>query len=251
MRNEKLRRPMPDTFADECDKVDVETLRLKYQAGYSTIKRWMQECGKGPKPREKPVPADFAEKAAVMGHAELRKLFHASGPVIVRWLAQIGVSKSNRRALPANIDDIAEGRNIRQIARLLDWNEVVLRNLLKRERPDLYIKARAVGRMMNTVAARAVAQRKAAQQAKKPAKTGVVKLPRVRVAIIRDQAEPRTTADHAMRWLQRIGPCYPSRIINPVLDDYCFRGVRMTGTQLVAEARRRGWNPDAWREVAA
>lgn len=65
------------------------------------------------------------------------------------------------------------------------------------------------------------------------------------------QADAKTEADKAMRWLQRYGPCYPMRIYNKALDDYSFRGIRMSGQALIAEARKRGWNPDAWREIAA
>lgn len=55
----------------------------------------------------------------------------------------------------------------------------------------------------------------------------------------------------AMRYLQRYAPCYPRSVHHSILEGYLFRGIAMTGAEIIAEATKRGWNPDAWRELAA
>jgi hypothetical protein len=73
-----------------------------------------------------------------------------------------------------------------------------------------------------------------------------------RATVGTEQAMPKTTADLAMRFLQRFAPCYPRRVFNPKMDGYIFKmrpGV-LTADEIVAEAEKRGWRVDSWGVAA-
>lgn len=203
-------------------------------------------------PYRRPMPADFPEKAR-MPACHLKKLYRCSDRVIIRWREELGINHVPRGRLmpwPDNLAELCQKYSLREMAKELGWPADTLRHRLKKEHPALHVIACKTGERKRVEAGRAAAE--ASRKPKPPSsplkpKTCGWKLP-MRPDV---QTAPKCRADDAMRYMQRFGPCYPMRVINKVLDGYSFRGIRMTGPQIIAEAQKRGWNPDAWREIAA
>lgn len=209
-------RAMPDDFVAVAKTMTIEQLMRHYRARHSLVKRWLSDIGQKGERRllRAPVPADFLIQCKLNGKTRLRVVYQCSERQIEYWLQQAG---EQARALVA-----AAGA----------------RAMVEAGRRNAALQK----------AARAAAAKDAPTKrnpvAMKP--TGW-KLPLVKDA----QTSPVTRADQAMRWLQRKGPCYPLRIYGANLPGYRFSGRLWQADELIAEAERRGWQPDAWRSVAA
>lgn len=254
MRNNHLKRPVPDTFADDARVMTRLQLRLKYVAGYSTIDRWVAEVGQVVRPRLKPVPADLtAEVAAVLSTEVIAQRYDVHVTVARRWVQELGLNKCQRFDLPANIAEIMAENTVRSGAKVLGVHEGTLRRLLRRDRPDLHklaLRNAAVMLAERNAAMKRVAHDVLRQEPAKPRKL-MPRAPSGQRQPVPCQSTPKTRADMAMRWLQRFGPCYPMSVHLKALDDYMILGRRMSAAAVIAEAERRGWQPDAWRQVAA
>jgi hypothetical protein len=205
-------------------------------------------------PNKRDVPPDF------MAHArkslkEICAIYGCGDRTARRWRVMCGVYKQNSRKqpFPANIAELCAQYSLREVARQIRWNGDTLRARLKLEYPELHAMASANGHLRRAEAGRAASQamNRPRQPVPKAMRRPPIKLPRLGITANNDQVQPVKKADKAMRWLQRFGPCYPRRVILPALDDYSFKGCIMTADEIIAEAERRGWEPDAWRKVAA
>lgn len=247
----------------------------------------------------RPIPADWADVAPRSTQLELMAHYRCSDKCVRRWMAESGVNTkgANRRVWPANIEQIAEGKSVTDIARAIGWSRNTLDQRLKAEYPELHAKAVALGVSQHagavavrrevpdgfeamcgkmsvsqlamhyrasTVTVRKwldvrphcaarvdmVASRNMAMAAKRARRQRYAHAPS-KPQVGSEQVQAVTHVQQAMRYLQRYAPCYPRSVHHPILEGYLFRGVVMTGAEIIAEATKRGWNPDAWRELAA
>ena len=229
------RREMPAGFADDAKVMKLKDLRAKYGAGASTLKRWCDACQREPQLERRTVPADFVAMAQTMTLRQLAAHYSANKRTIGKWLTQHGMSKAHKKWLPANIDELMKGRLITEVAAELGLNRNTLSDMLRRERPDLYDAARQRGIRSSAAYRRTTV----GQIVLKPMRTTVAPAPIM------------SQADLAMRWLQRVGVCYPLRVYGRNLPGYRFMGRLWQADELVAEAKRRGWQPDTWPRLAA
>jgi len=141
-----------------------------------------------------------------------------------------------RKVLPDDIADFAESMHIAELANHYGWSRHTMRVVLKRDRPDQFEKAiengkesqRVIGRLsMQTENAKAAIKRRAEQRAKK-VETPFVPVEKVKLA---------------MNYLRRWGSCYPLSVREPGREGYWFYGREWSDSELMAEAKRRGWVP--------
>ena len=247
----------------------------------------------------RPIPADWADVAPRLTQPELMAHYRCNDRCVRRWMAESGVNTkgANRRAWPADLEQIAIGKSVTDIARAIGWARNTLDQRLKAEYPELHAKAVACGLAQNAgavairrevpdcfegmcgkmsvsqlalhyrastvtirkwlavrphCAARVemVATRNMAMSAKKARRQRYSHAPS-KPQVGSEQVQAVTYIQQAIRFLQPHGVCYSRSVLHPKLEGYLFRGVVMTGAEIIAEATKRGWNPDAWRELAA
>lgn len=248
-------RPLPDDWREVAATMTPRRLVVHYRTSYRTIKRWMMECpvdtAGGRRGCGAPVPDDWTDIAPRMTKPLLRKRYRVADLTLERWIAESGVDvlRPYRAPMPEGFYDVARGSTFAELMRHYRRDLTTIKRWLV-DAPD-WVKAgmeearRAACQAGAKAGAASARKAKAATQLKP--KTSGWKLP-MRPDV---QAAPTCRADEAMRYMQRFGPCYPLRVLNKVLDGYSFRGIRMTAAQIIAEAEKRGWNPNAWREIAA
>lgn len=255
------RREVPADWHIMAPKMTQLEAAAYYQCGKVRIVRWMAEtgikCGRLAPNCRRDFPANIAELAkgesiptlaeklgwgaSTLRHRIRREFPDLHAQLVKNGREHIATSTSARmkgsdhlrRPIPDDFAHAMRTMNRAQMARHYNAHENTVSKWISQMPADLVAEYR------QRIRAKATAAVKGTFALKKlscptPMQAGVM-----------------TLADKAMRWLQRYGPCYPMRIYNKVLDDYSFRGVRMSGQALIAEARKRGWNPDAWRELAA
>ncbi len=195
----------------------------------------------------RPIPTDWADVAPGMSSTALQRHYKASWRTIAAWVKASGISRppyvdSTRRPLPD------------------DFEELCLSGMTRAELEATYQCSNSpITRWLGMVSAEAREavnqagyrshRQKAVQQAIKSRKTGFVR----DLSPTNIQRAPVGNVEQAMRYLQRFGACYPRSIHMKALEGYTFvlRPGVLSGDDIVAEAKRRGWNPDAWREVRA
>lgn len=227
-----LIRPMPDDFPAVQQTMTQRELGKHYNAGPTTIRRWIALSGSYKGRQVRSVPDDFIELSKVMTREKMKAHYRCGTDTFARWVSETGIDKNVLR-LPANIDELAAGTNLTKLAQKLDWHVASVKRILRRDRPDLYAKCAAVGMV---------------QSAKryKPARVAV--LPEVRLP----KPQPVTLADRARQFLQPYGPCYSAKFsAKPAMGGYFFKGVHYTANALIEEAKKRGFDPDGWKALAA
>ena len=97
----------PDGFADKARELDinVERLRIHYQAGQATIYRWLSEVGmsKTRAMADKP-PVDLAERVKVMKRDDLADHYGVGVRLVAKWTKLIGVKFKQATARPVPLD---------------------------------------------------------------------------------------------------------------------------------------------------
>lgn len=228
------RRSMPANFAGMANALKQRELCKHFGAGPATIRRWVELAGVAKGRGERAMPDDFAVMAETLSVEALRHHYKCGSRALKRWLADAGIDTSAKRImLPANIDEIAVGKNLTSLAAALGVHVSSLKRHLRSERPDLATRCADLGRKQTCNQQRSY-RFSALPEVKLPAAANV------------------TAADQARNYLQRFGPCFSARYSEkPALGGYFFCGRHFTTPQLIAEANRRGWNPNAWQQVAA
>lgn len=260
------------------------------------------------KPR--PIPADFVEKIGTMNTFEAMEYFRTGDNQLRRWMRETGATSrgSIKRVLPDNIDELAKGRSIAQLAKLLGWPHGSLMKRLKTDRPDLHAACAWVGNCSSITAlaktqppapltppddfeamcerltltglsqhyrrhadtirrwlasssaeARDAVTRNASRARSDNGKDCMGKIVAQRkqfqlrqIAADTSDKRPMSQADLAMRWLQHKGVCYPRRVHGEQYGGYVFSLCQtvLSADELIAEAKRRGWQPAAWPVAA-
>jgi len=215
-----------------------------------------------PSPRRRPIPDDFMQVAANMTWLELKEHYRTGERTLHRWMNETGIAQTRkRRPLPDNIAELAKTMCMAEIARHCGWKATTLRERLAKELPQVYAMAANNGYDRQRQGARiAGALRQLhAERMPKPVEKRIpaARGPRYRytpskATVGTEQTMPKTTADLAMRFLQRFAPCYPRRVFDARYDGYIFKmrpGV-LTADEIVAEAQKRGWRVDSWGVAA-
>jgi hypothetical protein len=206
------------------------------------------------------MPDDFSRVALGRTYKQLQAHYGVGEPAIRRWMRESGLYVG-RRELPAIVTELAKTMCLREIADAIHWKHSTLRERLAAEMPEVHRLAVMVGRekhYQKMIAAAKVRKENSERhprivEKRKPAARG----PRYnytpsRATVGTEQAMPKTTADLAMRFLQRFAPCYPRRVFDARYNGYIFKmrpGV-LTADEIVAEAEKRGWRVDSWGVAA-
>ena len=275
MANPKI-RPVPADFATVAPTMSITKLAAHYRASDSKVKAWIKESGAG-RPSGKGVLKVLPDniEALAEGHClfSLSKVLGWSDCAVARQLkrhkpalyealryhgkktsavGRFPPPPMPKAPIPADFNDMCRsmsktqlvahyGRSMRLISRWID------------ESPA-YVKAWVAenGKRACSLAGKrgGVKPRQKPDVGERVVKLRAPRSPAGQRNPLPTQAAAVTDADKAMRWLQRYGPCYPMRIHVKALDDYMIFGRRMPASAVVDEAKRRGWNPDAWRQVA-
>lgn len=184
-------------------------------------------------PKTFPMPPDLAERAKHMTRAELCAHYGASDSQIDRRLHQLGIKAkkhptSHRLVLPENYREQLRTMTNAQLE--LEWGVV--------ERTIQYIRAAEGIRSPGHVA---------------PVR-GQARIARMSVSA----TVPSETADLAARHLQRKGyvpvcrmTVFNTRGVRHERDTWMVGRVEMATSEMVDLAKRKGFDPDEWRVLAA
>lgn len=211
----------------------------------------------------RPMPADFTQVAPGKQSRWLAKHYGAGRSTVLRWMDEAGIYEPRpfraREGLPDNIETLAQTMCIHEIGKAVGWHKDIVAHQLKLLRPDIYAMAKAnglrkayEGRMRGVAANKAKAAERQAAMPPKPKAAPRRNSVTARLVPIPMQTEARTDVSKAMRYLQRFGACYPRSVERKALHGYIFAlkpGI-LSADDIIAEAKRRGWQPDAWRDLA-
>lgn len=246
------RRPVPADFTALAPTMPVKALARHYRTGSEAVHRWLGETGiSSALPRElRQIPADFHTQAPLMTRHSLAKHYQTNASVIERWIAESGVK-------------VIEGRRCDATPVPDDFAELAARMVLTELADHYDINHKAVERWFrDTGVPRLVRPRG------RPRIATATKKPTVRLAVHRSFAGPKSSfinrlnrddslegqaADH----LRHYCAVYRCTEKGGVVDDraslthWRYGNAVLTGAELVARAERMGFDPEAWRRIAA
>lgn len=102
--------PVPADFAEVATGQTIRAMRVHYQRGFPTVKRWFAEAGvevaqrSYDRHKRRPMPDDFRAIFSDMSIMVLRKHYSASARTITRWIAEAGQVRragNQKRKAPA------------------------------------------------------------------------------------------------------------------------------------------------------
>lgn len=213
-------------------------LRDHYRTGALTIGRWIEEIGgRDPMPTHaplRPVPAEFAEYAVTEGGAALRARFSCSSWTITRWRAETGIPapsnhvryKPVKCAHPEDFPARAPMMTRRDLAAHYRRSTDTIRRWLSeagvdaKPAPKLKLVTGRADRQFTPI-----------------------------VTTLRDMSQ----VGQAVDYLRKFGPvsrCFATGRLDPQGDHWRRGSAILTDAEIIGRARRNGWNPDAWRQVA-
>jgi len=104
-----IRRPIPDDFAQVARGKSVKQIRAHYQAGASTVARWLAQSGIKPIRTHHAIPADLASRAQTTSVADMARHYGFPPSTLRKMLKREGIKAAlhdfKRYAVP---DDLAE-----------------------------------------------------------------------------------------------------------------------------------------------
>lgn len=266
-------RPMPDDFLTVAvGKTRAELCEI-YKAGKRTIARWRDEAAGKSKVRLREavkLPPNIDELAKGQHIAGLAKMLNMHSATL--WtklkrhrpdlfemcrvngrrvkIVHAGIAAQlSYRDKPEGFDEIAAGMSLTQVARHYNASPKTVRKWLETSPQWVRDGMAKAAKERSRAAAINSARNQVRATRKQPNKPGTGFALRYLGDTVREPAII-SREKQAMRYLQKFGPCYPMSVHNKALDGYSFKGIRMTAAQIIAEAEKRGWNPDAWREIA-
>lgn len=254
----RLHRPVPDDWQMVAPHMTQPELAKHYRTSYRVIKRWVKETSVATSGTQTvmKLPDNLEELAQVHSFRTLAALLKRSPdrlrqrvrierPDLFEIMAQNGqrnVMAANSIPMPAEfVEACFAGMSRAKLSIDFGVSNTVISRWLNEAGPDA---KRAVD-----AAAKEAIRAAAVASGKKARGTFALK------PLCKDNIQRAAVGqvEQAMRYLQRFGACYPRNVHHPILEGYTFvlkPGV-LTGDQIIAEAKRRGWNSDAWRELAA
>lgn len=296
-------RPVPEDFLEHAICEGQTALAARYRVDASRIHYWLEQQPEAwlkqrfRNLRLRPAPADLERRYMTMKRDELLVYYKCGDSTLARWLKEAGIKRkpsyfaSLKKSLPANLAELAHGKNLRELAKIIGMTSEYLGHRLQQEAPAVYEHCRAnsrrqkpipddfaeVGMMLSTsrLAAhyktgestikrwcqmmplewqreRAAGMQKRSATLNKPAHSRA-KMTWAPVARIPEAAGDM--ASQAARYLQR----FYSNVFNvgkvygkkALEDTYAVGTLRMHRDDMIALAEERGFDINAWRKVAA
>jgi len=177
------------------------------------------------------MPDDFAALAPTMSAVALARHYECSNAKITRWLADTGLSRTHQTRFstvaqpPENFARVAPTMTLRELMDTFDRGSCVI----KRWCATVGVEPRRKA-VVNFVS-----------------RGNRIPPPPV---VFRDL----TRAGQAAEYLLRFGPIYRCNALGgaDAKGEFWSRsGFVLTGEEVIARAERLGWEPDAWRRIAA
>lgn len=236
-------RAMPADFAEMCKAMDCRQLMKHYKCGDGTLRRWRTDLlgTRGPRP----MPDDFPTVALTMSVPQLQKHYKAGEHTIARWHGEAGI---NRKAALEALRDQRYAMPDDFIEKCRDMTRAALCKHYKRSN-DLVNRwlVKAGPSVIAMVDANATRQRRIGGM-----KIGKMMAKMGQAMPVRINDHVQSEADKARAYLQRFGACFSDKYsAKPGRGGYWFKGQHFETDALIAEAYRRGWRADGWKELAA
>lgn len=232
------RRPIPADFVElAASGASVTELRMRYRVGQHLIARWIKQIGGKPRSRQnvalRPVPDDFAQWAAVETVDKLMSRYGCGTVLIARWRKESGAPRPHNR--PGGQKPIADGfadaaarLNITQLEEHFGVSRATIRKWLERAG----LKAARPHRVIV------------------PCTSSMGRPKAAPVITNRDTSRAGMAADY----LRRFGPvvrCKANGSFDPKGSHWRRGSTVLCADEIIARAIRNGWNPDAWKVLAA
>lgn len=232
-------RPLPADFAEVARAgASISEMRARYGAGTFVVNRWIAQIGGKPRAKRvllpRSIPEDFPIHAATETVDQLMKRYGCGTVAIARW---------RREALAAG----TLTRSARDLKPLPDDFAAAAANLTDRDVLERYAISKPT--LRKWCAKAGVVLRKAPRIP--PPNLGGMGRPKAApFAAHRDHSRAGQAADY----LRRYGPvirCKADGTFDPKGDHWRRGAAILTADEVIARARRNGWNPDAWKDLAA
>ncbi|MET3710382.1 hypothetical protein ABIC65_001062 [Sphingomonas trueperi] len=227
-------RPAPEDFVEMAKTMTHKQLVKHYGSSSGTVSRWRLETGaKKHAGREmRAIPDDFRANAKTMTWKDLRDHYHASNEVLQRWriLSGVRLEKAARPLTPPPA-------GFRQAA------TVMLRTQLA---THYHVSKGMIDRWLRETGLQALGRVQA--EARVVHAIGAPKLAAV------PNNRDMSLAGRAADFLQKraaIFRCDANGRFQLGGTHWKWRGKAHTAAEIIAEACERGFEPDAWKEIAA
>lgn len=248
-------QPVPADFAELAGTHCNDWVRQHYGISKKILHRWRRETGvPAPQPPQRragflfpprgkrPIPEDFAQQAASKSQKELREHYSVSWEICRRWYKEAGIPPAPRSVRPEYIPAPADF--VEMCAKLypaaLARHYGVSHEKISRWIADTGALPRAYRRPKPQPIKRA-----------KPSPKGRMALP----AAPRQAAAPSGQEEEAAQFLRRFYPfvfhCNERGGANLKGKFWRCGNTVLTPEELIERAKRKGWNPSAWMEIAA
>lgn len=211
-------RQRPEGFDERAPHMTTAEMRKEWACGNDAILRWLAEIGiKRAPTRAQPIPDGFADVAAHWTSADLQRHFGLSEHVVTRMRKVLGIDvrhRGNAMAIPDGFPSVARTMS----GSFLCERFGVGMNTIRRWRNELGIVVQ-------------------------PGRRGVIRAPGT-----------HSIEDSAANYLRRTAPVWRCRSdgqFDHRGNNWRFGRAVLTGEDLIERARRKGFDPDAWRRIGA
>lgn len=245
--------PIPDDFAANAHRTKAE-LAQRYGVSLQTVLRWRKRVGcAAERFQPKAMPEDFAEIGGTMSVPQLQRHYGVGQNTIMRWRKECGIrgvntgpaSAARRAEAPADLAD-----RYRELGSL--------RALTAHYRRDFHTVQRWVrdaGLAINPVGWAATLKPK---RRRAPEHHQIRPVPGAMVLPAFKNVTPPPLGgreEGAAQFLRRhyvpVCHCNEAGAADPKGKFWRCGSLVLSGAELLERAQRKGWEPDAWRELAA
>lgn len=228
-------KPVPTDFAERAlAGTSVSDLRKHYRVGSWVINRWTASIGGKPRAKRvlppQPVPADFSVNAQRETVDLLMKRYQVGTEKIARWRRECGLSVVRAIPIPEGFADAAPTLTVAQMEERYGVTRVTINKwcLQFGVKPAPGVRGPAGVPSLG------------AMGRAKPAPL--------------NQHRDTSRAGQAADYLRQYGPvirCNPAGHYDPKGNHWRRGSTVLCADEVIARAIRNGWNPDAWKALAA
>ena len=237
---------MPADFPEKGRRMSREEAMRHYGVSQRIMVRWRKEAGirthASKKRPPRPLPADFLEIAPTLSYAAAEKRWKAGAIQIRTWYrdAGIGPARATRwKPIPEGFAEIAPTMRLYDLARRYEVQPETVRRWCYR----LQIEP------MRRRPKSEPFKRQTKPKTRKLPLRGVMVLPTLSRMPERDSSREGQAADHLRRYCA-VYRCTETGAADQKGKFWRVGNAVKTGAELIAQAERHGWNPDAWMEIA-
>lgn len=201
-----------------------------------------------------PMPADFPKRALTTCPTSLKRHYGVGWRTIDRWALESGVTPpsgkhfSEKKPAPADLAANARKMHFEGLCRHYGKNQRLMRRWLN----ELGVAARSFN-------ASAQAKKQWEENPirprteRKPSPKGRTVLPAGVRQAPRDSSRAGDAADYLKRWFVPVYRCDDKGELHHrgTSTHYRLGSAIVTTEAMLETAKRKGWNPDAWMEIAA